>query len=343
MTEPRLLIRLGSLGDVVLATAAANRGRELWGDRCVDVLVKEEWKGVWEGHPAVRKVLVWPREERGVSGLRRWAGILRENRYLEAVDLQGSFRTRALLSLAGVRKVRRPRREHLRRRLMLGPLRANPHPRFTVARNFVAAVDAGANAVPSIHPPPAAEREAAKVIPVPGGVGLIPGARHQTKRWPLDRYVAGGRSLAREQDAVVPVFFGPDESELLTAWRELWPEQDQWKPIQARLSTVAACLSRLSTVVTNDTGLMHVSAAVGTPVIAIFGPTVTGFGFMPIGEGHRVLEIQGLSCRPCSLHGGPRCPKGHFRCMLEIDPARVLTALAPGVSRGSQPKPVPMP
>ena len=71
---------------------------------------------------------------------------------------------------------------------------------------------------------------------------------------------------------------------------------------------------------------MHLAAAVGTPVVALFGPTVAEFGFVPAGPGHTVLERR-LDCRPCSVHGGPRCPLGHFRCMKETAPEEVLAAL----------------
>ena len=85
-------------------------------------------------------------------------------------------------------------------------------------------------------------------------------------------------------------------------------------------------LGRLSALVTNDSGLMHLAAAVGTPVVALFGPTVTEFGFAPAGPGHQVLE-RPLDCRPCSVHGTERCPRGHFRCMKETAPEEVLAAL----------------
>jgi heptosyltransferase-2 len=89
---------------------------------------------------------------------------------------------------------------------------------------------------------------------------------------------------------------------------------------------VAALLGRLSALVTNDSALMHAAAAVGTPVIALFGPTVTEFGFAPAGPGHRILE-RSLDCRPCSVHGSAHCPRGHFRCLKEIAPEDVLEAL----------------
>jgi heptosyltransferase-2 len=68
---------------------------------------------------------------------------------------------------------------------------------------------------------------------------------------------------------------------------------------------------------------MHIAAARKRPVVAVFGPTVREFGFFPVGTRSVVLERTGLECRPCTHLGLPSCPAGHFRCMLETEPAAV--------------------
>ena len=80
-------------------------------------------------------------------------------------------------------------------------------------------------------------------------------------------------------------------------------------------------------VVTGDTGLMHVAAARGIRVVAMFGSTSPVLGFAPAGEGHQVL-CREEPCQPCTIHGREACPKGHFRCMRELKPAEVEAALA---------------
>jgi heptosyltransferase-2 len=69
---------------------------------------------------------------------------------------------------------------------------------------------------------------------------------------------------------------------------------------------------------------MHIAEARGVPVVAVFGPTVRKFGFFPRGARATVVEHPGLSCRPCTHIGLPRCPLGHFRCMKEITPDTVI-------------------
>ncbi len=86
----------------------------------------------------------------------------------------------------------------------------------------------------------------------------------------------------------------------------------------------AAIIEKARLVVANDSAPAHIAAAVGAPVAAIFGPTVTRFGFAPYSEKSIVIENAGLYCRPCSPHGPNRCPEKHFRCMKEISAEKVL-------------------
>src|SRR5204862_6593841 len=88
------------------------------------------------------------------------------------------------------------------------------------------------------------------------------------------------------------------------------------------LSRIAALMSHGACAVTCDSGLMHLAAARGLRVVALFGSTAPELGFAPAGSGHVVL-CRHEPCQPCTLHGRPRCPKRHFRCMVELRPAEV--------------------
>ena len=85
-----------------------------------------------------------------------------------------------------------------------------------------------------------------------------------------------------------------------------------------------ALMKHFKLFITNDSGPMHIATAFDVPTLAIFGPTTRELGFFPYGEGHRVMEVKDLPCRPCALHGGKKCPKGHFKCMRDISPDTVF-------------------
>ena len=86
-------------------------------------------------------------------------------------------------------------------------------------------------------------------------------------------------------------------------------------------------LQRCRYVITHDTGLMHMAAALHVPTYVIWGNTVPQFGMYPYRAPHLNLEVEGLKCRPCSKLGHAECPKTHFRCMREQTPERVLTLI----------------
>ena len=99
------------------------------------------------------------------------------------------------------------------------------------------------------------------------------------------------------------------------------------------LLPAAALMERCRLVLSNDSAAAHLGAAVGRPVVAIFGPTVPDFGFAPFGEQHLSVQKQ-MDCRPCGIHGGRRCPRKTLACMKEITADQVLNAVVAMLNRG---------
>ena len=156
-------------------------------------------------------------------------------------------------------------------------------------------------------------------------ISIAPGAAHATKRWPLSHWKALVRRLTGQGVHVI-IVGGPDDAQCAS---ELLAEGSGRIASAAGrfgLQGTGALLQRSAALVSGDTGVMHMATAVGTPVVALFGPTVKEFGFFPYTRNATVLELD-LSCRPCSSKGTATCPLGHHRCLVGIEPDRVLTAL----------------
>ncbi len=172
-----------------------------------------------------------------------------------------------------------------------------------------------------------------------GYIGLVIGAAVNTKKYPLHRL----QELCALLDHPVILLGGPEDA----ASGDLIAAQDPVKIYNAcgrfSLGESADLVSRARLIITNDTGLMHIAAAFQRPVISLWGNTVPAFGMYPYygkaftgaefltkktGEGpFDILETAGLSCRPCSKIGYKKCPRGHFRCMEQIEPSRVMEAI----------------
>lgn len=163
-------------------------------------------------------------------------------------------------------------------------------------------------------------------------LGLHPGSVWATKRWPAAFFAdIGSRALAL--GAQVLLFAGPGEERVAGEVRRLLVcdarHAGHLHDLSASLSLpmLAAFLGRLSCYVSNDSGPMHLAWAQGTPVTAIFGPTVRALGFFPRGEKVTVFE-RAEPCRPCGLHGPQQCPLGHHRCMTGLLPEAVWPDVA---------------
>jgi heptosyltransferase-2 len=155
-------------------------------------------------------------------------------------------------------------------------------------------------------------------------IGFNPGATYgEAKCWPAERFATLGRRLTKEYGASILIFGSsrPKEKELNVAIAQGIGAGCLNVSGQTSLLQLAALLRHCKLLVTNDTGTMHVAAAVGTRVVAIFGPTDPR-ATSPLGDGHVVLREE-VSCSPCLKRV---CPEDH-RCMELISVTDVLKAV----------------
>ncbi|MGO9482286.1 MAG: glycosyltransferase family 9 protein [Candidatus Kryptoniota bacterium] len=153
-------------------------------------------------------------------------------------------------------------------------------------------------------------------------VFLCPGARHFTKRWPLEYWTSLAKKLSREYQVVL--VGGEDDTKICGAITESTTAINFCGGLT--LLESAAMLSYADAVITNDSFLMHAANAAGKNIVAIFGSTVREFGFFPYGVNNKIMEIYGLGCRPCSHIGRKDCPEKHFKCMMDTKPDAVYEA-----------------
>jgi heptosyltransferase-2 len=98
----------------------------------------------------------------------------------------------------------------------------------------------------------------------------------------------------------------------------------------------ASLVKQSQKIITHDTGLMHIAAAFQKPIVSVWGNTIPEFGMAPYygssgtdnpAVKSSIMEVKNLTCRPCSKIGYEKCPKGHFKCMKEIDDREIVLAL----------------
>ena len=333
-----LVFQTAFLGDVILTLPLVQIIHREFPAAEIDVVTTPAAVGILRNHPAVHRTISYDKRgtQRGVRGMWSLASELRGRKYDIALVPHRSFRSAVVTAVAGV-PVRVAFATSAGRFLFTDLVPYNNHV-HEVDRNLsflkVFGIALAGKELPSLYP---SEEDVAKVTtflfvnhigkeePL---IAVAPGSVWNTKRWPAERFAGLVRMLVRGGKKVVLVGGGEDER----LCREI-AESAGGSGINVaagKLSILqsAELIRRCRFIVTNDSAPMHLAVAMRTPVVAIFGATVPAFGFAPYGERDIVVETEGLTCRPCSIHGGDKCPIGTFECMWKISPETVLLKTA---------------
>jgi len=339
-----LIIKPSSLGDVVQALPVLTALKEAHPRAYVAWLVATPLVDLLEGHPRLDEVIPFDRKRFGhlawnarvAVEFARFLRELRRRRFTTVIDLQGLLRSGFMALATGA-----PDRIGFAAARELAPwfytARVEvPHPDTHAVDRYLRVAQAAGLALPRAtdHLPVTAEqRRRARALLAPEGVAadepyLVVGAdaRWATKQWPPERYARVVDRARTELGAKAVLIGGADAK---TAARRIC-EAAAHPPIdltqRTTLKELVGVMAEARAAVTNDSGPMHVAAAVETPVVAIFGPTHplrTG----PYGTGHRVLSHR-APCAPCyrrqCVYGGGEA----MACMARITADEVADLVA---------------
>jgi heptosyltransferase II len=327
--SPILIVPYMWIGDFVRCHSVVTLLRQRFPDRPVDMLATSLCAPLADYMPGLRQAIVFdlPRSRLSLGQQRLLARRLKQESYGTALVMPRTWKSALAPFFAGI-----PERTGFvgeARLLLLNDLRFGERalPRM-VDRCAALSLPAGAKLPPDWPLPelkvPAEEADswrkkrglAADTRPV---VALAPGAVGPSKRWPKEAYAALARRLLADGFAVW-VLGGPDEKTLAT---EIVGDSGARDLTGKDLRDAVLALSCASAAVSNDSGLLHVAAALGTPSVGIFGPT-SPWHWAPLNPLAATVETASeLACRPCHK---PVCRLIHHRCMRDITPDEVIAA-----------------
>ena len=296
-----LLIRLSSLGDVVLTTPAIRAVRTHFPDAYIAMLVAKQSADVLRENLHLNEIITFDRlaKNKDTGEMLRIIRHLRERKFTMAIDLQRKFRTELLMYFSGARE-----------RIGKGRLctvrveeQGNKH---ATAHYFDLLHAAGIPAADQRLELFLAESEridAAKRIETAGirdtalKIGIFPGAGWKLREWMPERFAAIGDRLVAQFNANVLVFGGQKETELVQTVVDLMDTPAIPFAGNLQIRQLAACIEQCDLFLTNDTGPMHIAAAVGTPTVSLFGPG-NHIRFQPLGAMHQTIRYD-VPCSPC--------------------------------------------
>ncbi len=314
-----LLIRLSSLGDIILVSsvlpALKRKGWE------VDLLTFRPFGELFKGQPFLKGVIeVEKGRLKGFKEIKEFAEGLKE--YDAAFDLHDTLRTKLLRRYLKFPVYTYKKRSLLRRLMtVFKPLKAKwlsvPQAYSEPFKRLGVEIE---NPRPHLEvDPKALKRVKEKLGKRENLIALAPGARWESKAYPIEKFKEVVELLKGE--GFTPVVVGGEgereKGEVLeeTGALSLCGELS----LKESIALISVCRG----VISNDSAVVHMARAVKTPVVSIFGPTHPAFGFAPYPDEGRALTLN-LPCSPCSLHGKTKCKE---RKCFEIPPSRVVEEL----------------
>jgi heptosyltransferase-2 len=294
----------GIVDEVVEIDKRSSEGR----NRALSRLASEEWDVIFVPHESPRTAL-WMRRlraRRGKIGFHKWWNFaFFTRRVVKPMHLPDALRQMSLLAALDGRTAER---------FATGEVTPLQNPDAQTSQTDFRQTPIPDWASMQVLAPQSAARR----------IFMAPGSVWNTKRWTARGYKDLARLLLERGDTVELVGSGAEKA--------LCEEIAQAVPgvINRAGTTSMAGLGDLlregTALVCNDSGAMHVAAAVGLPTVAVFGPTVLAQGFRPW-QTQAIVVQRTLSCRPCGKHGSQTCPIGTHACMEEINATEVLSAL----------------
>ncbi len=323
MKQKILIIQTAFIGDVVLATGLVEKLHWYFPGAEIDFLLRKGNEGLLAGHPFIHETLVWDKKENKNRNLFSILKQIRRRRYDKVINLQRYFTTGLLLVFSrGKEKTgfdKNPWSRFFDRRV-----KHELDGRHEYERNhdLVRAFTDETPALPKLYP---SETDFSRVKKYKTGlyVCIAPASVQFTKQFPPEKWI---RFMDRLPDSTRVYLIGAPGDEPLAKTIQQGSRHANTESLCGKLNYLesAALMRDAAMNYVNDSAPLHFASAMNAPVTAVFCSTIPAFGFGPLSKKSFIVETNTpLSCRPCSLHGEPKCPEGHFRCAMEIDETRL--------------------
>ncbi|MFT4682062.1 MAG: ADP-heptose:LPS heptosyltransferase [Granulosicoccus sp.] len=310
-----LIIRFSSIGDIVLTTPVVRCVKSQVKNAEVHYLTKSGFAHLLEANPNVDKVHAFKDDLGAVID------ILKKEVFDYVIDLHNNIRSRRVTTALGV-KYKRFHKLNTEKWMMVN-LKVNKLPEVHIVDRYLdTAQELGVKndgkgldffipekeVVDRLELPPTFQQEF---------IALVIGAQHFTKKMPEHKLV----ELIRLLPLPVVIIGGPEDAEIGEGLAQANPEKAWSACGRFNLFGSASLIKQSKSVISHDTGMMHIAAALQKPIVSLWGNTVPEFGMYPYlpehPNRHSISEVKDLGCRPCSKIGHNACPKGHFKCMEE--------------------------
>ncbi|MFW5663776.1 MAG: glycosyltransferase family 9 protein [bacterium] len=319
-----LVIRFSSIGDIVLCSPVLRCMKSTASQTITThLLTKKSFSNFTSHYPYIDKVMIYDND------LKATIGELKKENYDFVLDLHNNLR-----SIRVKRALGKPSKAFNKLNIekwLLTTFKIDRMPEVHIVDRLMDAasplgMENDGKGLDFFIP----EKEKVNLESLPAGyrdgyIGFVIGGTYATKRLPAEKITEICRKLSKP----VILLGGPEDAQAGQQIESTLPRKVLNACGKFSLNASASLVQQADVIISHDTGLMHIAAAFRKPMASIWGNTVPEFGMYPYYPAnsekipHRIFEIKGLSCRPCSKIGYNSCPKKHFRCMNDISALEV--------------------
>lgn len=331
-----LVFRLSSIGDIILTSPLLRCLRKKYPNAQIDYVIKKQFRFLIEGNPYINKIWVVD-SGLGFIGLKELTQEIRKEEYDVFLDIHKNFRSLYVSSNSSPKRTFRYKKNILKRSLLVKfkiDRYKNVEPVFQRYIDTAKKIGVEYDGLGSELYVPEKTQELVVFLYTKHNISLqnkiyilCPGASYSNKQWLPERFSElGQKLLADDPDCSVIFHGGQKEFDICEEMQKSCGERSYNFAGKLNLMESAALINRATTVVANDSGMLHMSESQKVPVVGLYGPTAYQFGFYPIMKESKAIAID-LPCRPCTKMGMNHCPQKHFKCMKDITVEMVFNAV----------------
>ncbi len=318
-----LIIRFSSIGDIVLTTPVVRCIKKQLPEAELHYLAKKQYLSLLSNNPYIDKLYTI---EKSISEV---ITELKLENYDFIVDLQKNLRSSCIRMKLG--KQSGTFNKLNKKKWLLTNFKINLLPKVHIVDRYFQAVKK-LNISNDQHGldffiPESDIVNISKILPNTfhkGYMALITGSKQNTKQIPVEKML----EICKAFEKPIVLLGGKEDFDKAKQGCDVLGQNVFNACGMFNILQSASLVQQADVIISTDTGLMHIAAALGKKVISVWGNTVPDFGmypFYPKGkENFHVIEVNGLKCRPCSKLGYKKCPKKHFRCMMDIEVQKIV-------------------
>jgi len=323
-----LVIQTAFIGDSILTLPMIQKLKEMFPESLIDVLAIPNTKEIFSASPYVNDVIVLDKKNvhKSLTALWKLGKEIKLKRYVKIYSPHRSFRTAFIVMQSGVKETfgfSNSSLMHVYKNLI--EYKYNHH---EVQRNLaLIGYNNDWKILPEIEIPLSAKERVNNFINEnkinTKTAAIAPGSIWNTKKYPLECYIAVIKFLIKESFVVLLVG-GLNDKSLCEEVAKKFDRQVISTAGNFNLLESIELLKRTKIIVTNDSAPAHLGICANIPVLTLYCSTVADFGFFPYSKKSSYLSFDDLKCKPCGIHGYDKCPLGHFACGYNLKPERVI-------------------